>query len=83
MAKIAVSPKLRLDLIAIAAGQPDEEKRIYRDGYLEVQEVGQDALEAAINHPSVLNPIVIPKQPTLEERIAVLEQEIIKLRGEK
>ena len=81
MAKIKISSKLRLDLIAIAAGQPDIKKRLYRDGYLEVEDVSQEKLESAVNHPSVVNPVVLPKPPTIEERLSSLEAEITLLKG--
>ncbi len=52
-AKIRISPDARLDLIAEAAGQSDINSRIYRDGFLEVEGVSQESLEAAVNNPVV------------------------------
>ena len=82
MAKIKISPQSRLDLIAAAAGQTDIEKCLYRDGFLEIKDVSQEALELAVDHPSVRNPIVAETPKTIEQRISELEQEIIKLKGE-
>lgn len=48
-AKIKISPDLRLDLISEVAGQTDPDKRIYRDGFLEVEGVTQEQLEAAVS----------------------------------
>lgn len=66
MAKIKISPENRLDLIAIAAGQPDPDKRVYRDGCLEVDGVTQEALEDAAWAPVVIPPL---------EKIKTLEAE--------
>lgn len=47
IAKIEVSADLNLGYLATMAGQPDVDKRIYRDGWLEVQDIAQSALDAA------------------------------------
>ncbi len=56
-AKVQVSPDMRLDLIAEAAGQPDPEKRAYRDGFLEVEGVTQGALREAISSQYVADKV--------------------------
>ncbi len=73
MARIKISPELPLALIAEAAGQPDPEKRFYRDGFLEVQGVTQGALEhAAANPPDP--PIVEPSE--IEILLFALEKKV-------
>jgi len=48
MAKITVSADYNLPLIAERAGQPDADKRLYRNGELHVEGVTQAALDAAL-----------------------------------
>lgn len=65
---IQISPDLRLDLIAIAAGQSDPNKRLYRNGNLEVEGVTQSALEAA-----ALAPVVTPQSEYALQAKAALD----------
>lgn len=53
-ANIEIDVNMRIDLIAIAAGQADIDKRIYRDGRLYVMDVTQKALDKAAANGAIL-----------------------------
>jgi hypothetical protein len=73
MAKIRISTDENLDLIAIAAGQADMRKRIYKEGFLIVEDVSQEDLEAAAKNPP--KPVRVPPSD-IEVRLFAIEKKI-------